>query len=132
MKRNLNNKIEMLANFFYRALLLKLTPAKMKQEVLDEIQIASEETEIIEDANQIIDHYQEFKTILVGMLATNWKWERIPALIQALLIIGVYAIKMTDASKALVINEIVVLTKTLEPDFEFGFVNAILDKINKI
>ncbi|ATZ17330.1 transcription antitermination protein NusB [Williamsoniiplasma luminosum] len=128
---SLITKTNILAHFFYRAFLLRLSNSKMRQEILDEVQISKHNEQIIDDIEEIIANMGELKTIIFEVFTKDWTWERIPALIQALLIVGAYQITMTDEPKALIINEIVNLTKSLEPDFEFGFVNAVLDKINK-
>ncbi len=65
-------------------------------------------------------------------LENTWKLERLPKLVLAILRIGVAEITMsTNPQIALIINDYLQISKSLNHEGEIGFINSILDKIAK-
>ena len=62
-------------------------------------------------------------------LAENWRFERLPKVIQAIILIGAMEIK-DGGDKKMVINESVEIAKIFNHPGEAGFVNSVLDKLN--
>ena len=83
---------------------------------------------------KIIDHisinFDKYKIIVEQFLKHNWLWERIDYLEQAILIYGTYELEFQD--KALVINELVDITKAYIPGHKYKFINAILEKVGTL
>lgn len=62
----------------------------------------------------------------------NWKWERLPLLTQAILIMSyVHFYLVEKEDKRIIIDTAVELTKTYVEEKQGKFVNAILDKVLK-
>ncbi|MCF0116452.1 MAG: hypothetical protein HUJ61_00190 [Bacilli bacterium] len=119
--------------------------------VLDENGIAYDLKELICDVQNIEDNDFEaadlfVKTVVVKALINkqeivnileaalvNWKWERLPLLVQAILILSVAHYKYVgNVDKAIVINVAVKLCKTyvnIDKDEQHKFINGILDKV---
>ena len=76
---------------------------------------------------KIIKHYESFKKMIQKNLSSSWTWNRISPLTRAILIFGSYELSGND--KALVINEMVIITKEFIPDDTYKFVNGILEMI---
>ncbi|AUF83585.1 transcription antitermination factor NusB [Mesoplasma syrphidae] len=131
LKISLTTRRKLLVQMYYRYLLASSSLEYIKQDILDETQAQlDEKTALI--ANDINEKLEELIIIVEEHLSIDWKWERLPALIGAIFVIGSYEIKYTDTPKPVTINEMVKLTKELEPDFDYKFINAVLDKIRKI
>ncbi|WP_084323937.1 transcription antitermination factor NusB [Mesoplasma photuris] len=128
---SLTSRRKILISMFYRYELGKHTYEYIQQDILDENQFKIDES-TSKVANDINDKWNEIVDEIESKLADKWHFDRIPALIRSILIVGVYEIKFTDTPKAVTINEMVSLTKTFEPDYNFKFVNGLLDKVNKI
>ena len=83
---------------------------------------------------KIIDHisinFDKYKITVEQFLKHNWLWERIDYLEQAILIYGTYELEFQD--KALVINELVDITKAYIPGHKYKFINAILEKVGTL
>lgn len=62
-------------------------------------------------------------------LAENWRFDRLPKVVQAILLIGAMEIK-EGVDKKVVINESVEIAKMFNHSGEAGFVNSVLDKLN--
>ncbi|WP_036268846.1 transcription antitermination factor NusB [Mesoplasma seiffertii] len=131
LKISVTARRKLLVQMYYRYLLASSSLEYIKQDILDETQAQLDEaTATI--ANDINEKLEELITNVEEHLSNDWKWERLPALIGAIFVVGTYEIKYTDTPKPVTINEMVKFTKELEPDFDYKFVNAVLDKIRKI
>ena len=76
-----------------------------------------------------LQNYGKIKEAFVPFLK-NWKWERLPLLTQAILIMSYahfYFVEKVD--KKIVINIAVNLAKTYIEEKQAKFINAILDKV---
>ncbi|PPE04562.1 transcription antitermination protein NusB [Entomoplasma ellychniae] len=129
-KINLTDRRRILVQLFYRYALTNSDISVIKQDLLDETQ---EKLDILtfEIANKVADQIFEIIDVIVPVLSIKWQWERIPAYVQSALIIGTYEIKNTDTPKPVTINEILKLIKFAMPDYEYKYVNAVLDKMYK-
>ena len=67
--------------------------------------------------------------IISSFLKEDWKWERIAPLERSILIYGTFELAVSD--KALVINELVDITKGFIPGDSYKFINAILNNVGK-
>ena len=75
----------------------------------------------------IAKNYDKFKKIVIKYLKKGWTWGRIDPLERAILIYG--AFEMSHLDKALVINEMIILTKGYIPGNNYKYINSILDKV---
>lgn len=74
---------------------------------------------------------QEFLTSQASKyLASGWKFERLPAVIQAILLTGICELYLDKSiEKEIVINEYLEICKIFSHSGEAGFVNSVLDKV---
>ncbi|ATG97392.1 transcription antitermination protein NusB [Mesoplasma lactucae] len=127
---NLRKERYTLVNMFYRYLLMNNTVSEMKQQILDQSQ--GELSDKGEDvALDIAEKSPEIFNEIKDKLSDKWDLDRLPALIKAILLVGAWEIKYTNTDKPIVINEMVNYCKDMEPDYDYKFVNAILDKFVK-
>jgi N utilization substance protein B len=69
---------------------------------------------------------------LQEFLAENWQYQRLPKVIQSILLVAAFELKfMKDAEAAIIINEYLEISKSFNHEGEVGFVNQVLDKFNK-
>ncbi|WFQ94045.1 transcription antitermination factor NusB [Mycoplasma feriruminatoris] len=127
---SLSKKRKLLIQAFYKYQLINASIDYIHQDILDDVQEFNNE-QLSSLTNQIADKQIELIKQIKLNISSNWKWDRIPALIRAILIVGVYEILYTDTPKPVTINEMVNYIKDVEPDFDYKFVNAVLDKFNK-
>ncbi|WP_161565737.1 transcription antitermination factor NusB [Mycoplasma sp. ATU-Cv-508] len=78
--------------------------------------------------DQVCARYLELKNLVEKSLAKQWTWKRTAPLERAILVFGAYELSVNDA--ALVINELVELTKDLIPGQAYQYINSVLDKIS--
>lgn len=65
-------------------------------------------------------------------LSSGWKFERLPAVIQAILLVGSCELYLDKTlSKQIVINEYLEICKIFSHTGEAGFVNSVLDKVSQ-
>lgn len=127
---NLRKHRKEIVNAFYNFLLTNKNADQIKQAILDQTQLIADKNveealfNITDNAGNIIDEVEK-------NMKDGWTWERLPYLVQAILMEGVWEIQNTDVDKAITINELVNYIKEVEPDFDYKFVNALLDKFNK-
>lgn len=129
-KLTLTDRRRILVQLFYRYALTNSSVDHIKQDVLDETQ-EKLDAPSMEIANAIAEQLFEIIDLIAPFLNEKWQWERIPSYVQSCLIIGAYEIKYTDIPKAVTINEILKLVKMALPDYDFKYVNAVLDKLEK-
>ncbi|AGJ90734.1 transcription antitermination factor NusB [Mycoplasma putrefaciens] len=123
-------KRKLLIQAFYKYQLLNANFNYIKQDVLDDVQQFKNQ-DVIDEIETIANLSEQIIQTIKPLLSSKWRWERIPSVIRAVLIVGIYEIEYTETPKAVVINEMVEYTKNYIPDFDFKFVNAILDKVDK-
>lgn len=128
---NLKKDRKNLVNLFYHYLLINSDVDYMKQDILDQTQMVFLDPTIESIALDIATKSPEILREIEGKLKSNWTMDRIPALIKAMLLEGVWEIEYTNNEKAIIINDLVEYCKAVEPDFDFKFVNAILDQFVK-
>lgn len=75
----------------------------------------------------IAKNYDKFSKVVKQFLKGSWSWERIAPLERAILIYGAFELVVKD--KALVINELITITKGFIPGDSYKFINAILENI---
>ncbi|ATZ18758.1 transcription antitermination protein NusB [Williamsoniiplasma somnilux] len=127
-------KRKILVQLFYRYLLMNNDNSYIIQDLLDETQLKNEEKindEMMENIKVILKEKEDLIDEIAFKLSDDWNWDRIPFLIQAILLVGIFEIKYTQTPKAVTINEMINISKEFEPDFNYQFINAILDKIIK-
>lgn len=76
---------------------------------------------------KISENYQKLVKTVQKYLQTSWTWNRLMPLEKAILVFGAFELQITDL--ALVINELVIITKGLIPDNKYQYINSILDQI---
>lgn len=128
---NLKKDRKNLVNLFYHYLLMNNDVDYMKQDILDQTQMVFLDSTIESVALDIATKSPEILGEIESKLKNNWTMDRIPALIKAMLLEGAWEIQYTDNEKAIIINDLVEYCKAVEPDFDFKFVNAILDQFIK-
>ena len=130
-KASVTLKRKLLIRAFYKYQLMNADLNYIKQELLDDNQEFGDE-DVIAESEAIVEHQDEIISEIKANLSSKWNWNRIPAVIRAVLLVGAYEIKFTSTPKPVTINEMVNYTKSVDPNFDFGFVNAALDKIIKL
>jgi N utilization substance protein B len=103
----------------------------MKQEILAETQFVWANSVIESMLLDLSDQVVDLQSALEKYLKKEWSWERLPNLVKASLIEGVFEIKNTTIPKAITIDSITEIVKNLQPDWDYKFVNAILDNFQK-
>lgn len=84
---------------------------------------------IIKVVSSSLQNYGAIKEAFVPYL-TNWKWERIPLLSQAILIMSyAHFYYVEKAAKPVVIDIAVSLAKKYSDDKQSSFINAILNEV---
>ncbi|MCU4117310.1 transcription antitermination protein NusB [Mycoplasma zalophi] len=95
------------------------------EKIFNDLTINENKVETIEKLKNTLP---KIKNLL--QLATNDRlWEQIEPLVRAILIYGVFEMSFNDP--ALVINEMINITKIYSPGNTYKFVNSILDKFKK-
>lgn len=113
------------------------TPDKMiidlldlyQQQALGETIDKTDEATLIQIVRGASDRRDELVASISQHLLDSWRFERLPAVIQAILLSGSYEILHMNAPKAVAINEYVEIAKILGHEGESSFVNRILDRI---
>ena len=88
---------------------------------------------ILDSVNLSLLHYGEAVNAITPYL-TNWKWERIPLLSQAILLMSYthfYYVEKDHIDKKVVINTAVELAKKYVEEKQAKFINAVLEKVLK-
>lgn len=85
---------------------------------------SAQEVKVIEN---IAKNYLKFKKIIIHFLKNSWDWTRVSPLERAILIYGAYELTFND--KALVINELVIITRGYIPGDSYKWINATLESI---
>ncbi|WP_434333620.1 transcription antitermination factor NusB [Mycoplasma capricolum subsp. capricolum] len=129
-KISFSKKRKLLIQAFYKYQLLNASIDYIYQDVLDDVQNFNNK-KLLFEINLIAEKQVDLINNININISSNWKWDRIPAVIRAILIVGTYEILYTDTPKPVTINEMVNYVKEIEPDFDYKFVNAVLDKIIK-
>ena len=75
-----------------------------------------------------LNNYGAIKDVFIPKL-TNWKWERLPLLTQAILLMSYAHMKIETVEKRIVIDVAVNLAKKYVEPKQAKFVNAILDGV---
>ena len=86
---------------------------------------------ILDSVNLSLLHYQDAANAITPYL-TNWKWDRIPLLSQAILVMSYthfYYVEKGKVDKKVVINTAVELAKKYVEEKQAKFINAILQKV---
>lgn len=86
---------------------------------------------ILDSVNLSLFHYGDIVKAIEPYL-TNWKWERIPLLSQAILLMSYahfYYVEKDKVDKKVVINTAVDLAKKYVEEKQGKFINAILEKV---
>ncbi|QEH61875.1 transcription antitermination protein NusB [Spiroplasma chinense] len=112
----------------YKLIILQDDTARMKQEILDGLQLSTKNEEIIQYIENVIDKYFELRDELEPLLEESWWWERLPMMVRAILISSLYEIKYYNTPKAIVIDEAIEMVREFIPSWETNFINAVLDK----
>ena len=75
-----------------------------------------------------LNHYGEIKDVFIPYL-NNWKWERLPLLTQAVLLMSYAHSKVDDTDKVVIISVAVNLAKKYIDPKQAKFINAILERV---
>jgi len=128
---NLKKERLKIVSLFYRYFVLNYQKDQMKQEILAETQFVWANSVIESMLLDLSDQVVDLQSALEKYLKKEWSWERLPNLVKASLIEGVFEIKNTTIPKAITIDSITEIVKNLQPDWDYKFVNAILDNFQK-
>jgi len=91
---------------------------------------ALDEAHLIRLARGAFENQTQLASGLQNFLAEDWKFNRLPKLMQAILLVGAYELKFLDKTKnAIVINEYLEIAKIFNHSGEVGFINSVLDRI---
>lgn len=104
----------------YELMLEKLT----SDEAFESGDFTSREIKIID---KISENYEKLGKTIKKYLHESWTWERLMPLEKAILIFGAFELQIADL--ALVINELIIITKGLIPDNKYQYINSILDQV---
>ncbi|QVK02891.1 transcription antitermination factor NusB [Mycoplasma mycoides] len=129
-KISFSKKRKLLIQTFYKYQLLNASIDYIHQDILDDVQNINNK-DVLFEIEQIAKKQTDLINHINTNVSSNWKWDRIPAVIRAILIVGTYEILYTNTPKPVTINEMVKYVKEIEPDFDYKFVNAVLDKLVK-
>ncbi|AXK51175.1 transcription antitermination factor NusB [Spiroplasma alleghenense] len=129
LSTSLTSRRKGLIRIIYRYYILDCNENKIKQEILDNFQLEFDENAIQTTLN-LLDKISELETIATDLLSKEWTWSRIPNIFKAIIIVGIFEIKILEVPKAIIINEMVELSRSYQPDLDSKFINAILDKIS--
>ncbi len=77
----------------------------------------------------ISKNYDKFKSIINKYIVDGWSWTRLAALERSILLYGAFELSHID--RALVINEMVLLTQGYIPGDSYKFINSILEKVGE-
>ncbi|WP_339020188.1 transcription antitermination protein NusB [Spiroplasma endosymbiont of Atherix ibis] len=125
----LKNRRKKVIQILYRFFLLNENIDKIKQELLDGFQLETVDEELIDYIFEILNNTLEYKKMISNLLPELWNWNRLPKIIQSILVNGVFEIKKEITPKAIIINESIELTREYLPSFETSFINGLLDNI---
>lgn len=90
-----------------------------------------DEAHLIQLARGTFKNQPQLVLGLQNFLAENWKFNRLPKLVQAILLVGAYELKFLDkAEAAVIINEYLEIAKLFNHVGEVGFINSVLDRVN--
>ncbi|UZK64194.1 transcription antitermination factor NusB [Mycoplasma mycoides subsp. capri] len=129
-KISFSKKRKLLIQTFYKYQLLNASIDYIHQDILDDVQNINNK-DVLFEIEQIAKKQTDLINHININVSSSWKWDRIPAVIRAILIVGTYEILYTNTPKPVTINEMVKYAKEIEPDFDYKFVNAVLDKLVK-
>ena len=88
-----------------------------------------DEPTLIKLARGTYENITLLKEALQEFLAQNWKFNRLPKLIQAILLVSAYELKCAkNTDQAVIINEYLEIAKLFNHTGEVGFINKVLDK----
>ncbi|AHI53900.1 transcription antitermination protein NusB [Spiroplasma sabaudiense Ar-1343] len=118
-----------LIKILYRFYILNCEDQRIKQELLDNFQLEFDE-ESIKVSLELFNKRLEYEDLASQLLSDNWTWNRIPNIFKAIIITGIFEIKDLEVPKTVVINEMVNLSRSYQPNLDSKFINAILDKID--
>jgi transcription termination factor NusB len=76
-----------------------------------------------------INHRDELVKTISSKLGTNWQWERIPPVEQAILLATVSEAKTSKIDRKILIDQALVTTKHFADPESAQYINAILDKV---
>ncbi|AHI52906.1 transcription antitermination factor NusB [Spiroplasma culicicola] len=126
LKKQRRNSVQVL----YRTCLLEENVIKVKQEMLDNFLIENLDSQVNEYITIILDSFDDLKETIIPLIGRTWSWERLPHVIKAILINGVYEITNNIAPKAVVISESIDMVREFLPSWDTNFINALLDQVN--
>ena len=81
----------------------------------------------IDTIEKISEAYPKLKSLISKFFRSDWKWNRIAPLERSILLLGSY--EMIGNDNALIINEMIILTKGYVPGDSYKFVHSVLDKV---
>ncbi|AKX34138.1 transcription antitermination protein NusB [Spiroplasma litorale] len=125
---SLKKRRVLIIQILYRHFLME-QKNNIKQEIVDGFQLEKNDQDIEEYSFNLIDQLENLIKICEDNLSDNWKWKRIPNIIKAILVNGVYEINNKITPKSVIINESINLSRSFLPSWDTSFINAILDKI---
>ncbi|WP_338973090.1 transcription antitermination protein NusB [Spiroplasma endosymbiont of Panorpa germanica] len=117
-----------LVQIIYRYYILNCDKQKILQEILDNFQLEFDDN-AIQVALDLVKEIEAIEEVASLHLSKEWSWNRIPNIFKAIIVVGIYEIKFLKVAKAIIINEMVELARTYQPDLDSKFINAILDKV---
>lgn len=108
-----------------------LTKDELVKVAFEKMDFAIEGTYTLELIEGVAKKRAALEKIITMYLPANWLFERLNKVEKAILLIGAWEILATDTPKQIIINEAVEITKEFSDVTSAGYVNAVLDKIER-
>lgn len=108
-----------------------LTQEQVIKYAFEKLDFAIEGTYALELLEGVAKKKPALEKIISMYLPNNWIFERLNKVEKAILLIGAWEILATDTPKQIVINEAVEITKQYSDKSSTGYINALLDKIER-
>lgn len=76
-----------------------------------------------------VENAEAFKALMAPMLRSDWGWDRLPLIVQCILLMSAQEILENETEKSVVINEALTLLHQYHDDSMKPVVNAVLDQL---
>lgn len=77
----------------------------------------------------IAKNYPKLKQLIKKFIVESWTWDRLLPLERAILLFGATELAISKKDKPLIITNLIDITKIINPNESYKYINKILDKI---
>lgn len=91
----------------------------------------ADEALLIKIVRGVVNNKDELIEKISGHILENWRFERLPSVVQGILLCGTCELLNLDSVRSVTINEYVEISKMLGHVSEASFVNHVLDAVSK-